>query len=80
MNLLAWNCRELGNHRVVEELGELIQAKDLGLVFLLETWSTKTQMVGICNKFKFDGLFTVSNENKGGGGWQCYGKIVLMSG
>ena len=24
-------------------------------------------MVGICNKFKFDGLFTVSNENRGGG-------------
>ena len=38
-------------------------------------------MVGIRNKFKFDGLFTISNENKGGGGvWQCYGKIVLMFG
>ena len=24
-------------------------------------------MVGIRNKFRFDGLFTVSSENKGGG-------------
>ena len=66
MNLLAWNCRGLGNQRAVEELGELIQAKDPRIVFLSETWSTKTQMVGIRNKFKFDGLFTVSSENKGG--------------
>ena len=68
MNLLAWNCRELGNHRVVEELGELIQAKGPEIVFLSEPWSTNTQMVGIRNEFKFDGLFTISNENKGGGG------------
>ena len=67
MNLLAWNCRGLGNRRAVDELGDLIQAKDPGIVFLSETWSTKEQMKGVRDKFKFDGLFTVSNESRGGG-------------
>ncbi|XP_050241121.1 uncharacterized protein LOC126690018 [Quercus robur] len=67
MNLLAWNCRGLGNRRAVDELGDLIQAKDPGIVFLSETWSTQEQMKGVRDKFKFDGLFTVSNESRGGG-------------
>ena len=41
MNLLAWNCWGLGNRRVVEELGDIVQAKDPGIGFLSETWSTK---------------------------------------
>ena len=67
MNLLAWNCRGLGNCSVAEELGELIQAKDPRIIFLSETWSMKKQMEGVRDKLKFDGLFTVSNESWGGG-------------
>ncbi|XP_065628233.1 protein ACCUMULATION AND REPLICATION OF CHLOROPLASTS 3, chloroplastic [Quercus suber] len=44
MNLLAWNCRGLGKRRAVNELGDIIQAKDPEIVFLSETWSTKKQM------------------------------------
>ena len=67
MNLLAWNCRVLENRRAVDELGEIIQAKDLRIVFLSETWSTKEHMKRIKLKLNFDGLFTVTNEAKGGG-------------
>ena len=35
MNLLAWNCRGLGNRRAVDKLRDLIQAKDLGIVFFI---------------------------------------------
>ena len=67
MNLLAWNCQGLGNHRAVDKLGEIIQSKDPGIVFLSETWSTKEHMEHIKLKLNFNGLFTVTNEAKGGG-------------
>ena len=67
MNLLAWNCWGLRNRRAVDELGEIIKAKDPGIVFLSETWSTKEHMEYIKLKLNFDGLFTVTNEAKGGG-------------
>ena len=43
MNLLAWNCRGLGNQRVVEELGELIQAKDLKIAFFVRDLVNKNK-------------------------------------
>ena len=67
MNLLAWNCRGFGNHRAIDELGDIVQAKDLGTMFLVETWSTKEQMECIKIKLNFDGLFTVTNEDRVGG-------------
>ena len=62
MNLLAWNCRVLGNHRAKRELGDIIQAQDPMIVFLSETWSSKSQMERFKNKFEFDGLFTVPSD------------------
>ena len=67
MNLLVWNCRGLGNRRAVDDLGEIIQAKDPEIVFLSETWSTKEHMEYIKLKLNFNGLFTVTNKAKGGG-------------
>mgnify|MGYP003744487265 FL=1 len=67
MNLLPWNCRGLGNHRAVDKLGDIVQAKDLGIMFLSETWSTKEQMERIKIKLNFDGLFTVTNGDRVGG-------------
>lgn len=60
MNLLAWNCLELGNRCAVEELGDIIRAQDLEIVFLSETWSTKDQMERICDKLEFDRCFIVT--------------------
>ena len=76
MNLLALNCRGFGNRCAVDELGDIIQAKDLGIVFLSETWSNKEQMESIKIKLNFAGLFTVNNEERGGGLALC-GRIVV---
>ena len=65
MNLLAWNCRGLGNRRAVDKLRDLIQAKDLGIVFFIGNLVDIKIDGG--SKLKFDGLFIVSNENRGGG-------------
>ena len=66
MNLLAWNCRGLGNRRTEKELGEIIQAQAPMIVFLSETWSRKARLERIKNMFDFDGLFTVPNDGRGG--------------
>ena len=67
MNLLAWNYRGLGSRRAVDELGEIIQAKDHGIVFLSETCPLRNTMECIKLKLNFDGLFIVNNGARGGG-------------
>ena len=67
MNLLAWNCRGLGNRRAVDELGDIIQAQEPKIVFLSETWLTKDQMERICDKLDFEGRFTIPSDGRGGG-------------
>ena len=37
------------------------------IVFLLETWSSKSRMERIKNKLEFDGLFTIPSDRRGGG-------------
>ena len=76
MNLLAWNCRGLGNCCAVDKLGDIIQAKDPGIVFLSETWSNKEQMESIKIKLNFARLFTINNEERGGV-WPFCGRIVV---
>ena len=66
MSLLAWNYQGIGNRCAVDELGDIIRAQDLVIVFLLETWLTKVQMQHICDNLDFDGCFTVSSDGKGG--------------
>ena len=49
MKTLAWNCRGLGNQCVVhEELVDIVQAQNLIIVFLSETWSSKEHMQWVC--------------------------------
>ena len=67
MNLLSWNCRGLGNHRAERELGDIIQAQVPTIVFLSETWSSRSRMERIKNMLEFDGLFTVPSDGRGGG-------------
>ena len=37
MNLLSWNCRGLGNPRIVRDLHHMVKEKKPTLVFLMET-------------------------------------------
>ena len=57
----------LGNCHAENELGEIIQAKDPAILFLLETWSTKAQMERIRDRLEFVGFFIVPSDDRGGG-------------
>ena len=67
MNALSWNCRGLGNLRIVRQLQDVIAFIDPILVFLMETKLSKEAMT----KKKFtlgftEGLVVASNGSKGG--------------
>lgn len=67
MNCVSWNCFELGNPRRVRELSDLVKAKDLSLVFLMETKKKKSYLERLRCRLKFDNLFIVPRRNLGGG-------------
>ncbi|KAK9997075.1 hypothetical protein SO802_021761 [Lithocarpus litseifolius] len=54
MSYLVWNCRGLGNPRTGRELGELVQAKDLSVVFLAETLTDEARLEFVQNSINFD--------------------------
>ena len=68
MNLLCWNCRELGNLPIEQELGDLIWAQDPSVVFLVETWLDKVRLEEIRSKMKFGGMIEVCRDMRGGRG------------
>ena len=76
MNLLAWNCRGLGNHRTEKELGEIIQAQVPTIVFLSETWSSKSQMERIKNLM----VYSLSLVMGGVVDWLLCGKEEIWCG
>ena len=67
MTSLAWNCRGLGNRRLVRELANIVQAEGPKIVFLSETWSGRKQLEKVKRELEFDGLFTVPSDERGGG-------------
>ena len=67
MSLLCWNCQGLRNSETDQELGDLIQAQDPSVVFLVETWLTKVRLEEIRARYKFGGMIEVSKEGRGGG-------------
>ena len=54
MSLLVKNYRELENQRTGKELGDLIWAKDLFVVFITETWIDETRLDRILHNINFD--------------------------
>ena len=67
MNLLIWNCRGLGNPRIVQELLDLISRNKLSLVFLIVCKVKLAQVENIKRRLGFDKLFFVAGVNIGGG-------------
>ena len=67
MNLLVWNCNGLGNPRTENELVSLIQAKDLSVVFIVETWADDTSLDRVLRKIELDQKWVVLRSGKGGG-------------
>ena len=67
MNLLVWNYRGLGNPRTMRELRNYIQAKDLAVVFLAETWTDDARLDEVLCNFNFRNKWSVPSGHKGGG-------------
>ena len=74
MSLLVWNCHGLGNLHTRKELKVLIQAEDLSIMFLAETWAEEARLKEVQRNIKFNNLFYVERNPKGGGGLALYWK------
>ena len=66
MSLLVRNCRELENQRTRKELGDLIWAKDLSIVFIAETWIDEARLDRILHNINFDHKWEVPRGSRGG--------------
>ena len=51
MSLLVWNYRGLGNLLTEDQLANLVWAKDLSVVFIVETWTDKTKLERVKEKY-----------------------------
>jgi len=67
MIVLSWNCRGLGNPRLVWILHCLVRAKKPSLVFLMETKLRRSKMEEIKSRLCFEGLFVVDCHGRSGG-------------
>lgn len=45
---------ELGNHRTIRELANLVRAQDPSVLFLAETWADKERLEKVCDDLNFD--------------------------
>ena len=67
MSLLCWNCRGLRNPQTVQSLGDLIQAQDLAVVFVVKTWLVEARLKVFLKNLNFGNMHVVSKINQGGG-------------
>ena len=79
MNLLCWNYQGLGNFQTKQKLGDLIQAQDPLVVFLVETWLNKASLEDIRVQLNFGGMIEVSREAQEGVGLLFFGKRMSIS-
>ena len=62
-----WNCHELGNPCIENELVDLVRAKDPSVVFLAETWADEARLKNVLRKIRCENIFSASRINRGGG-------------
>ena len=67
MSLLCWNCRGLGNPQTIQSLGDLIQAQDPAVVFVVKTWLVEVRLKVFLKNLNFGNMHVVSKINQGGG-------------
>lgn len=67
MNCLVWNYHGLGNLCTGRELGKIIQAKDLSIMFMVETWTDVARLDQVMKNINFDNKWVVPKEGHGGG-------------
>jgi len=47
MSLLCWNCCGLEKLQTIQELGDLVRAQDLAVMFLAETWLDEARLTNL---------------------------------
>ena len=62
MNCLGWNYRGLENLFTGKELGDIICAIDLSVVFIAETWIDKARLNSVLCKIDFDHKWVVPRK------------------
>ena len=67
MNVLAWNCRGVGNARTVQDLAVLVQQHSPKLVFLSETRQSEAQIRNLRWRLRLKGCLARSSGGKSGG-------------
>lgn len=67
MNLLAWNCRGLGNTRTVRTLKEVIKSHNPELLFLSETLTVSNKIEELSSKLGYSSFYSVDRQGMGGG-------------
>jgi len=67
MSCLSWNCRGLGNPRIVRVLHQLVKERKPNLVFLIETLCTQKKMEAVRCRLGYEGLFVVDPIGRSGG-------------
>ena len=67
MSILCWNCRGLGNPRVIQFLKDIIGQKKPNIVFLCETLCKKERVEAVKRAIGFDGCFVVDCIRHSGG-------------
>ena len=64
MNLLVWNCRELGNPQTERGLVEILQAKDHSVMFIVKTWADEARLDQTLRTINFDKKMGGTENNK----------------
>ena len=66
MNLIGWNCRRLGNPRMVREVCDIARQKALKILFLRETKCSSSIVDQLKSKTNFFGISVNAIGRSGG--------------
>ena len=67
MNLLSWNCCELGNQTAVDVLSNLVREKAPSVLFLMETKQSVEEMRKLQADLPYRGMLAVPSIHRRGG-------------
>jgi hypothetical protein len=82
MCTLSWNCRGLGQPRIIQELIQLVRTFYPKIVFLSEVRKQKHRVINLRSRVSLNNVFVVEGKGKGSGlalFWDDSIKISILS-
>jgi len=67
MNIIAWNCRGLGNVKAVPSIKDMVRVYKSDIVILIETLVSGNKISDLCYTIGFDNHFSVDRIGRSGG-------------